>query len=123
QWGIHSRFESELFERYRPRLRVHPEPIASVKPARDLIFDVLAGSFPLTQPILDADRAAVADRDLYDDQYFTIFFSKVQPILERRLAEAITNSASLIAAAWIEAGRPALPVEQKRLPRKVRREG
>ena len=61
-------------------------------------------------------------RQLYDDRYFTTFFGKVRPILERRLAEAITGSASMITAAWIEAGRPELPLEQPRTPRKVRRE-
>jgi len=64
----------------------------------------------------------VAGREVYDDQYFTLFFGKVRPILERRLADAITDSASMIAAAWAEAGRPALPLEQPRTPRKVRRQ-
>jgi hypothetical protein len=65
----------------------------------------------------------VKGRELYDDRYFTMFFGSVRPILERRLAEAITASASMIAAAWVEAGRPAVPLEQPRTPRKVRREG
>ncbi len=121
QWGIHSRFESELFERYRSTLRVSPRPISTVGPARDVIFDTLVVSFPLTHTILDADKAAVAGRDIYDDQYFTLFFSRVQPILERRMADAITGSASLIASAWVEAGRPALPPELPRTPRPVRR--
>ena len=50
-----------------------------------------------------------------------MFFSKVRPILERRLGEAITASASMITAAWVEAGRLPLPLEQPRTPRKVRK--
>jgi hypothetical protein len=123
QWGIHSRFETELFERNRPILRVVPKPIGPVRNPRDFIFDALISGFPLAQTILDADKTAVKGRELYDDQYFTMFFSRVRPILERRLAEAITASASLIAAAWVEAGRPGVPLEQPRTPRKVRREG
>ena len=121
QSGIHSRFESELFERYLTKLKVEPKPVSTIGPIRDFVFETLTSGFPLAQPILDADKAAVAGREVYDDEYFTIFFSKVQPILERRLSESITASASVITAAWIEAGRPALPVEQPRLPRKVRR--
>jgi hypothetical protein len=121
QVGIHARFESELFERNRAKLRVIPKPIATVGPVRDFVFETLATSFTLAQPILDADKEAVDGRELYDDQYFTMFFSKARPILERRLAESITASASLIAAAWIEAGRPALPLEVPRIERKVRR--
>ena len=71
--------------------------------------------------MLRADKAAVEGRELYDDQYFTLFFGKVRPILERRLAESITDAASMIAAAWVEAGRPALPLAPPRTPRKVRR--
>ena len=122
QWGIHARFESELFERYRPVLRVAPRPISPVPNPRDFIFDALIASFPLTETVLAADKAALGNREVYDDEYFTLFFGKVRPILERRLADAITASASLITAAWAEAGRPAVPLTTARTPRKVRRE-
>jgi hypothetical protein len=73
------------------------------------------------QPVLDADKAAVAGKDYYDDEYFTRFFAKVQPILERRLNDSITDVASVITAAWVRAGKPAVPVNEVRTPRKVRR--
>jgi hypothetical protein len=121
QWGIHSRFETETFERYRASLSVTPKPIVAVKSARDFTFDSLVASFSHVQAVLDADKAAVANRDLYDDAYFAAFFGKVKPILEERLADSITAVASAITAAWDEAGRPALPLDVPRLPRKVRR--
>ena len=121
QWGIHSRFETETFERYRGSLDVRPKPIVAVKSARDFAFDSLVASFSQVQAVLDADKAAVANRDLYDDEYFAAFFSRVKPILEQRLADSITAVASAIAAAWEDAGRPALPLEVPRQPRKVRR--
>ena len=41
QWGIHSRFETELFERYRATLRVVPKPVVPVaEPARIHLRDV-----------------------------------------------------------------------------------
>ena len=123
QWGIHARFESELFERYRSRLRVLPAPIARVENPREFIFASLTSGFPYVQQVLDADRAAVEGRELYDDQYFALMFAKLQPVLEKRLAESITDVASLITQAWIDAGRPALPVQDPpRAPRKVRRQ-
>ncbi len=121
QWGIHSRFETELFERNRAILRVVPKAVGPVGNPRDFIFDVLMASFPLAQAVLDADKAAVAGREVYDDQYFTMFFGKVRPILERRLSDSITASASMITAAWIEAGRLPVPLEQPRTPRRVRK--
>jgi hypothetical protein len=122
QWGIHSRFETETFERYRGSLDVKPKPIVTVTSARDLTFDSLVTSFSHVQAILDADKAAVDGREIYDDAYFAAFYGKVKPILEQRLAESITAVASAIAGAWDQAGRPALPLDAPRVPRKVRRQ-
>ena len=119
--GYPSRFETELFERNRAILHVVPRPAGPVGNPRDFIFEALMASFPLAQTVLDADKAAIAGREVYDDQYFTMFFGKVRPILERRLSDSITASASMITAAWIEAGRLPLPLEQPRTPRKVRK--
>jgi hypothetical protein len=123
QWGIHSRFEAELFERYRTRLRVVPGPIAPISNPRDYIFSALTSGFPFTERILEADKRAVAGRDVYDNGYFAMMFQRVRPILEQRLAESATGIASMISAAWIEAGRLPLPVQDPpRPPRKVRRQ-
>jgi hypothetical protein len=123
QWGIHSRFESELFERNRTRLRVQPAPIAPLANSRDYIFSALISGFPFVDKILEADKQAVAGREVYDDRYFEMMFERVRPILELRLAQSSTGIASMITAAWVEAGRPALPVrDPPRPPRKVRRQ-
>jgi hypothetical protein len=122
QWGIHSRFETETFERYRDRLDVKPKPIVAMTSARDLAFDSLVTSFSHVQAILDADKAAVDGREIYDDAYFGAFYGKVKPVLEQRLAESITAVASAIAGAWEQAGRPALPLDAPKVPRKVRRQ-
>jgi hypothetical protein len=121
QQGIHSRFETELFLRYEPRLQVSPAALLEVPSARDLVFETLITSFPFVQTILEADKAAVTGREFYDDVYFASFFEKVKPIVERRLGASITATASIITAAWINAGRPALPLEEKREPRKISR--
>ncbi len=122
QWGIHSRFESELVERFRGRLQLKPGPLVPILSPRDFIFETLTASFPLVEPILAADKAAVSGREVYDDGYFAMFFDATRPILERRLAQSITHVASMIADAWVDAGRPPLPLEAPRLPRKVRRQ-
>ena len=70
QHGIHSRFETELFERYRATLRVVPKPVMPIANPRDFIFETLMASFPLAQTVLDADKAAVEGRELYDDRLF-----------------------------------------------------
>jgi hypothetical protein len=121
QWGIHARFETELFERYKDKLQVVAKPLVPVTNARDLTFDSLTKSYSYVQTILDADRAAVGQRAMYDDEYFAAFFAKVKPILEDRLAASITIVASAITSAWEQAGKPAVPLDQPRTPRPVRR--
>src|SRR4051812_27578707 len=54
QWGIHSRFETELFERYRDKLTINPRPVTALPNVRDFVFDTLTTSFSSVQPILDA---------------------------------------------------------------------
>jgi hypothetical protein len=121
QTGIHARFESELFERNRATLRVSARPVVPVPDVREFIFDSLTSSFTFVQPILDADKALVAGRDEYDDEYFRLFFGRVRPVLEKRISDAIGGVASVITAAWVKAGRLPLPPESPRVPRKIRR--
>ena len=122
QWGIHSRFESELFERYRDKLQPPSKPLVRIDNLRDYTFDALVRSYSHVQAILDADKAAVAGREIYDDGYFEIMFQKLKPILEDRLAESVVAVASAITTAWEQAGKPALPPDKPREPRKVRRQ-
>ena len=55
------------------------------------------------QAILDADKRRPSGRTVYDDAYFAMFYGKVKPILELRLADSITAVASAITGAWEQA--------------------
>ena len=119
--GVHARFERDLIERFQSRLTVVPAPPSPIHNARDAAFDALLASYQLVDPILRADTEAVAGKDAYDDDYFEKFFVKVRPVLEKRLADAITATASLIVGAWEQAGRPALKLDGARTVEKVRK--
>src|SRR4051812_311257 len=122
QQGIHSRFETELFDRYQDKLRIAPGPVTIIAEPRAYIFSTLTDSFQLVEPILAADREAVKGRTEYDDAYFAVMFQKTGPIMEKRLSGAIAAVASLINSAWVEAGRPSLPPDAPpRPPRAIRR--
>jgi hypothetical protein len=108
QNGIHSRFESALFERFESRLTVTPPPIKPIASPRDAAFETLLSGNRLVPAILAADKSAVAGKQFYDDEYFEKFFAGVKTVLEQRLAESISATASLIAGAWEQAGRPNL---------------
>ncbi len=120
QHGLHSRFESALFERYRSRLRIHPTPTRVTKAPREFIFDTLTVSASLVGPLLAADREAIGSGEVYDRAYYDRFFTKARPTLERRLSEAIAATAAVITHAWEEGGKPSLadvtPPERRRRP-------
>ena len=109
QLGIHSRFESDLFSRLKPSLKVAPRPIAPVTDARAAAFASLIESAALTTRVLEADRQAIGSGNLYDAAYFTRFAEGgAGPILEQRINEAIASVAAHIVGAWEAAGKPDL---------------
>jgi hypothetical protein len=121
--GIHARFERDLVEKFRARLSARPPAPRAITNARDFAFDVLLASYQRVDPILKADTEAIAGKDTYDDTYFEKFFTRVKPILEERLAEAISATAGLIIGAWDAAGKPALSLEGARPVEKVKKPG
>ena len=118
QQGVHQRFERDLLDRYESRLTVNPAAPTSVASARDAAFDALLASHQLVAPVLLADKEALGTKEVYDDAYFEAFFAKVKPILEERLAAAITATASIVVSAWEQAGKPEL---KNGAPRPVQR--
>lgn len=121
QRGVHSRWESELFDRVRARLRIAPAAAQPTTDPRAAVFAMLLASNRLADGVLEADRRAAAGREFYDDGYFAAFEKEQFSVLERRINDAISAVASLISGAWDAAGRPALPLERARSPRPILR--
>jgi hypothetical protein len=121
QNGVHTRWESLLFERYRDRLTIAPRALPPVKNPRDFIFDRVLEGTQAMPSLLASDREAIGSRDVYDDRYFSAFFASTRPLLERRLNESIAAVAAMIAGAWEAAGRPAVPVNPTDAPQRRRR--
>lgn len=121
QFGIHARFETVLFERFERRLHIDVAAGPPMTTPRDAAFDALLAGYKLADPILSADRAAIAGKDAYDDEYYDRFFAKVQPVLEQQIGAAITVTAALITGAWEQAGRPALVTTMPAGIQKVRK--
>ena len=119
QRGIHSRFESQLFERVQGSLVLPAVTIPPVHDARAFMFDTLLKSFTYTEPLLEADRRAAAGLTEYGDEYFARWSKDAGPVLTQRVADAIAATVAVFTGAWEEAGRPALPLEFTRRPAKI----
>lgn len=110
QTGVHVRFESTLFERYRSRLQVAPKPMPAITDPRGFIFDTVTEGTRQVPAILKADTDAIGTRDVYDQAYYDAFFTGARPVMEERLARSIASVAAMITGAWEAAGRPAVPL-------------
>ena len=120
QRGGHARFETALFERFESRLTITPSAPSPMMHPRDAAFDALLASYQLVPRVLQADKDAVVGKQTYDDDYFEKFFAAVRPVLEERLAGAMTATTSLLWGAWDLAGRPGLRDDRPRVLEKVR---
>jgi len=121
QRGIHSRFESQLVLRNRATLKLARVTIQPIPDVKAFVFQRLVEGEALVQSILDADLAAAKGREFYDDVYFATFLKGARPVVERRLAEAASGVASVITAAWTEAGQPPMPTGKLTPPARIRR--
>ena len=121
QQGLHSRWETELFERNRAGLKIAPAPITPITNPRDFIFTTLLASNRAAANVIDSDRVAVDGREFYDDGYFEKLAQGTLPTLERRVNDAIAAVAAAITGAWEQAGKPPVPTAMPRTPRRVRR--
>jgi len=125
QHGVHSRFESDLFSRLRPTLKLDHPAVAPVTVPRDAAFATVIDSQTHAAALLEADRQAIGTGDLYDEGYFTRFGAAgAARILDERVNRAIATVAAYVIGAWESAGRPDLsrprpprPPQRKRAPR------
>src|SRR5262245_29370022 len=66
-FGIHSRFERDLIERYESRLKLTPAPVKVIASPRDMAFETLLAAYLLVDPISKAAKEALGDDDNYPD--------------------------------------------------------
>ena len=121
QQGLHSRWESELFERNRSKLKVAPASMKPILNPRDFMFETLLVSNRAAANVLESDKKAAEGREFYDDAYFEAFAAGTLQVMEKRLNDSIAAVAAMITGAWEQAGRPAIPGEVSRTPRRIRR--
>jgi hypothetical protein len=122
QWGVHSRWEGVMFERFQPRLTIAPKAIAPVRDPRTFIFDRLLEDTQLAPVVLKGDLDAIGTKDAYDDTYYTSFFASNQTVMERRFNESVAAVAAMITGAWEAAGKPAIVLDPPATPQRRRRQ-
>jgi hypothetical protein len=105
---LHSRWEAELFERNRAKLKVAPAPMKPILNPRDFMFETLLVSNRAAANVLESDKKAAEGREFYDDATSRRSAAGTLQVIEKRLNDSIAAVAAMITGAWEQAGRPAI---------------
>jgi hypothetical protein len=108
QRGIHSRFETALMLDHWASFTQRPVVVTPISDIRAFMFETLVDSAALTPAVLAADLAAAGQEKVYNAAYYDRFRASAGTIAERRMNDAVDAVASVITAAWREAGSPQL---------------
>jgi hypothetical protein len=111
QPGIDSRFGANLVDRYSLFFPMHTDDAVFVNDPTGNAFDAALSAHATLESVLLADRRARAGLSDYTDDYYDRFYNYAGAILIRQLTEAATDVGSYWLTAWINAGRPPLPVQ------------
>jgi hypothetical protein len=111
QPGIDSRFGTNLVDRYSLFFPMHTDDAVFVNDPTGNAFDAALSAHASLESVLLADRRARRGLSDYTDDYYDRFYNYAGAILIRQLTEAATDVGSYWLTAWINAGRPPLPVQ------------
>lgn len=109
QKGVHSRYESNMVNRYENKLEncFSDCSIQEVSDPKDFIFNYISGANSAADILFAADKLATKDAGNTDsDEYYRIMWFKTGYITEVQFQKAAQDLASLIYTAWVSAGKP-----------------
>jgi hypothetical protein len=108
QRGLHSRFETVLMLDHWGSFAQRPVVVTPIPNIRTFMFETLVESAALTPGVLEADLEAAGSGKVYDAAYYERFRAGAGAIAEKRTNDSVDAVASVLTAAWREAGSPAL---------------
>ena len=110
QRGIHSRYETQMINRFQSNITITPQSITYVNDQLDFIFNYLFEAYSYLNDLLRADSIAksVAGNTNSETYYLTLW-NYSQTFTKYLFQKASERLASLIYTAWINAGSPQLP--------------
>ena len=120
QNGVHSRFETALFDRFGSKLTVTPGRVSGIRrramPPSMCCWPAISSSINCSGPT----RTRLPARTVTTTSTSTGFSRGSGRSSSSGSADSVTATASLIVGAWEQAGKPALRIEIPRTVQKVR---
>jgi hypothetical protein len=111
QNGVDLRFGSSLVDRYSLFFPMRPDDAMFLHDPTDHAFDACMSAHSWVENVLLADRRARNGLSDYTDEYYDRFYNLAGPIVIGQLTDAATDVGSYWLTAWINAGRPQLPLQ------------
>ena len=111
QKGVHARYEIKMVDKYIKDIEasITKANVKKVDAPFQFIFDYIADANSVQSVLLDADITATKMGGSTDnDEYLRLMWFKTKYVTEIQFQTAVSDCASLIYSAWIEAGKPDL---------------
>jgi hypothetical protein len=109
QKGLHARYEIKMVDKYIIQIdsSITSANVRKVDAPFQFIFDYIANANSVQSILLDADITAVKLAGSNDnDEYLRLMWFKTKYVTEIQFNTAVSDLASLIYTAWLEAGKP-----------------
>ncbi len=124
QPGLHSRWESQLPEKYGVDYKMTPAAVEIIGDPLATAFSVILESYERVDSVLRMDlkakegipeselvktkRERGRDVFIYSDTYYERYHGLMNNMVERRINDAVRRVASYWYTAWVNAGKPDL---------------
>lgn len=111
QTGIHRRYEETMIDKYIDQISFKTSAINKVTDVRSTIFRNLYHNHSYVSTLLQADSTAYGQAgQQYDETYYESLWKETGLFTTRLLQESSRTLASFIYSAWLEAGKPEIPI-------------
>jgi hypothetical protein len=111
QTGIHRRYEETMIDRNIDKIQFKSFSCRKIKGVKSTIFSYLYGNHSYVSSLLQADSQAyeLAGKQ-YNEIYYESLWAKSNLFTIQLLEESSKTLAGLIYTAWLEAGKPKIPI-------------
>lgn len=111
QTGIHRRYEETMIDKYIDEISFKTSAINKVADVKSTIFRNLYNNHSYVSTLLQADSGAYGQAGLqYDETYYESLWKETSLFTTWLLQESSRTLASFIYSAWLEAGKPEIPI-------------
>ncbi|MDP2888993.1 MAG: hypothetical protein Q8P34_08520 [Bacteroidota bacterium] len=111
QTGIHRRYEETMIDKYIDEISFKTSCIDKVPDVKSTIFRNLYNNHSYVSTLLQADSRAYGQAgQQYDETYYESLWKETGLFTTRLLQESSRTLASFIYSAWLEAGKPEIPI-------------